>query len=172
MKHAVLALGLCVALPACAGAPKPAAPSLTSADVAKPAAAPQAAAPAPKDEGRGGDPLALTGALSLPKIERTPTAQLRHNARGDLQAAMAGLAQQKSLEAGTAFLLKRLGKPTWTEDGQKRFWVAKTPEGCYRLVLLADGTADLDGASKGQTTTLAPGAAQNMCTGEIDTGAK
>jgi hypothetical protein len=167
-------LGLCLVLPACASAPRPAAsaPTITSAPAPKASEEQTAPAQTKASDARAGDPLALTGALALPKVEITPAKQLRRSSRADLEAALAGLAHQKDLEAAKAYLVKRLGKPAWIEDGQKRTWVALTPEGCYRLVLLADGTADLDGAGKGQTLTLAPGATQNMCTGEITTGAK
>jgi hypothetical protein len=167
-----------VALAACSSPPKPAVnpTAITSAPVepaattttaaSKPASAPQ------EDPHAILDPLALSGSLSLPKIERTPKNQLRANSRGDLDAALAMAEKQKSVEAASSALVKRLGKPTWTEDGKRQVWVAATGDGCYRLVLEPDGSLEIDGAKKDQKMTLAPGTTQDMCTGEITSASR
>lgn len=121
----------------------------------------------------GGDPLAMNDALedgSIPKIEATPAKELRGKTRGDLDAALALVKTESTLEGATKKLTTRLGKPTWTENGSRRIWVAAAGAQCHRLVLEADGTVEVETASKNEWRMLAATAKQNPCTGEIKRG--
>lgn len=122
---------------------------------------------------KGGDPLAMNDSLeesAIPKIEMTPAKEVRAKGRGDLDAAMALLKTEASVEGAAKKLTARLGKPSWTENGQKRIWVAAAGAQCHRLVLEADGTAEIETASKTEWRSLTATSRQNPCTGEIKRG--
>lgn len=122
---------------------------------------------------KGGDPLAMNDALedsAIPKVEQTPAREVRAKGRGDLDAAMALLRNESSVEGAAKTLTVRLGKPSWTENGTKRIWVAPAGAQCHRLVLEADGTAEIETASKSEWRSLTATARQNPCTGEIKRG--
>ena len=159
-----LALLVAVSVAACASTPPPKPPekvTTTSAALVK---------EEPKDNG---DPLAVGGALeaaSIPKIEQTPAKELRPKSRGDLEAAMAIVRSESTVERAVKRVTARLGKPNWTEDGKKRVWIAKDGKGCHRFVLDADGQADIDSAPASEWRMLAATAQQNACTGEIRRG--
>jgi len=161
-----LALAFAVSLVACASsAPPPKEPEKTTTT---------SAALVVKDDPReSGDPLAVGGALeaaSIPKIEKTPAKELRPKSRGDLEAAMAIVRSESTVERAVKRVTMRLGKPSWTEDGKKRVWIAKDGKGCHRFVLDADGQADIDSAPATEWRMLAATAQQNACTGEIHRG--
>lgn len=121
----------------------------------------------------GGDPLAMNDALedsSIPKVEATPAKELRGKSRGDLDAALALVKTESSVDGAAKKLTVRLGKPTWTENGSRRIWVAAAGAQCHRLVLEADGTVEVETASKNEWRMLAATAKQNPCTGEIKRG--
>lgn len=120
-----------------------------------------------------GDPLAMNDALeeaSIPRIERTPAKELRKKGRGDLDAAIALVQTESSVDGAANKLAARLGKPTWTENGTRRIWVAPAGAQCHRLVLAPDGTVEVETASKNEWRMLAATAKQNPCTGEIKRG--
>jgi len=122
---------------------------------------------------KGGDPLAMNDALedsAIPKIEMTPAREVRMKGRGDLDAAMAMLKSESSVDGAAKKLTVRLGKPSWTENGTKRIWVATAGAQCHRLVLSPDGTAEIETASKSEWRSLTATARQNPCTGEIKRG--
>lgn len=122
---------------------------------------------------KGGDPLAMNDALedsAIPKVEMTPAREVRGKSRGDLDAAMGLLKSESSVDGAAKKLTVRLGKPSWTEDGSKRIWVAAAGAQCHRLVLEADGTAEIETASKSEWRMLTATARQNPCTGEIKRG--
>jgi hypothetical protein len=123
---------------------------------------------------KGGDPLAMNDALedsAIPKIEMTPAREVRGKSRGDLDAAMKMMESESSVDGAAKTLTMRLGKPSWTENGTKRVWVA-TGGGaqCHRLVLEPDGTAEVETASKTEWRMVAATARMNPCTGEIKRG--
>jgi len=64
----------------------------------------------------------------------------------------------------------RIGKPSWTENGNKRIWIAADGQSCHRLVLEADGSVTSETASKNEWRMLAATAQQNACSGEIKRG--
>jgi hypothetical protein len=105
--------------------------------------------------------------VPLPKIVVTPASQLRRKTRTDLERALAAAGHEATVDAAARRLVKRLGKPTWTEDNDKRVWVAVQGNACHRLVLRADGGMDIDGAAKNDWIMLSPVVRQNPCTGEI-----
>jgi hypothetical protein len=122
---------------------------------------------------KGGDPLAMNDALedsSIPKIDMTPAREVRGKSRGDLDGAMALLQNESSVDDAAKKLTVRLGKPSWTENGTKRVWVAMAGAQCHRLVLEADGTAEVETASKTEWRMVAATARMNPCTGEIKRG--
>jgi hypothetical protein len=119
------------------------------------------------------DPLAMNDALedsAIPKVEMTPAREVRGKGRWDLDAGMALLKSASSLEGAVKKLNSRLGKPSWTENGSKRIWVANAGAQCHRLVLEPDGTAEIEIASKTEWRSLTATAKQNPCTGEIKRG--
>lgn len=121
----------------------------------------------------GGDPLAVDGALedaSIPKIERASAKELRAKGRSDLDAGMALVKSSSSVDDAVKKLTVRLGKPTWTENGARRIWVAAAGAQCHRLVLEADGSVEIETASKSEWRLLAATAKQNPCSGEIKRG--
>jgi len=178
-KHGrVVAYASCLVLAACGAAPKPPVDETKTTSAPLVAAAP-AQAPAPiaapvvAGEKKVGDPLALDGAIgALPKIVFTPPKELRRNGPGDLQAAFELANRQASHDAAATQLGKRLGKPTWVENGQKRVWVVTSGSECHRLVLMSDGSVDLDGARRSDWTMLSTFARQNTCSGQIEEEAK
>ena len=122
---------------------------------------------------KGGDPLAMNDALeesNIPKIEITPAREVRGKGRGDLDAAMALLKSESSVDGAAKKLTVRLGKPSWTENGTKRVWVAPAGAQCHRLVLEPDGTAEIETASRNEWRMLTATARMNPCTGEIKRG--
>jgi hypothetical protein len=122
---------------------------------------------------KGGDPLAMNDALeesNIPKIALTPAREVRGKSRGDLDAAMGLLKTETSVDGAAKKLTVRLGKPSWTENGSKRVWVAPAGAQCHRLVLEPDGTAEIETASKGEWRMLTATARMNPCTGEIKRG--
>lgn len=122
---------------------------------------------------KGGDPLAMNDALeesNIPKIELTPAREIRAKGRADLDAAMSLVSGETSVDGAAKKLSVRLGKPSWTENGSKRVWVAAAGAQCHRLVLEADGTAEVETASKSEWRMLTATARMNPCTGEIKRG--
>jgi hypothetical protein len=163
-------LWLCLplALVACARSPKPSESPTSSS-----AALTNAEMPARKQEAEALDPLSVGGALeaaSVPKIEQTPAKELRPKTRGDLEAAMAIVKNESTVERAVKRVTARLGKPTWIEDGMRRVWIAKDGKGCHRFVLDADGQADLESAQATEWRMLSALAQENACTGEIRRG--
>jgi hypothetical protein len=176
-----------LSLLACGGAPKPVVDTTTTT-----------AAPVPKEDSNktaaekwaeskmdkevaeakaapreGLDPLSESGALeaaAIPKIELTAKKELRAKSRGDLDAAAGLVKSASSVDQAVAKLTTRLGKPTWTENGQKRVWVAAEGARCHRLVLDADGSFSVEAASASEWSMLSALASQNPCTGEIKRG--
>jgi hypothetical protein len=119
---------------------------------------------------KGGDPLAMNDALeesNIPKIEMTPAREVRGKSRGDLDAAMKMMEHESSVDGAAKTLTVRLGKPSWTENGKKRVWVAMAGAQCHRLVLEPDGTAEVETASKSEWRMITATARMNPCTGEI-----
>jgi hypothetical protein len=122
---------------------------------------------------KGGDPLAMNDALeesNIPKIELTPAKEVRVKTRAELDSAMKLVENETSLDGAAKKLTARLGKPSWTENGTKRVWVAAAGAQCHRLVLEADGTAEVETASKTEWRMLTATARLNPCTGEIKRG--
>jgi hypothetical protein len=122
---------------------------------------------------KGGDPLAMNDALeesNIPKIELTPAKEVRVKTRAELYSAMKLVENETSLDGAAKKLTARLGKPSWTENGTKRVWVAAAGAQCHRLVLEADGTAEVETASKTEWRMLTATARLNPCTGEIKRG--
>jgi hypothetical protein len=120
-----------------------------------------------------GDPLAMNSdveAASIPKIDMTPAKELRAKSKGDLYAAVALMRSATSVEDAAKKITGRLGKPTWTENGQKHIWVVTAGPKCHRLVLTPDGEANVEDASKTEWRGLSALAQQNPCTGEIKRG--
>jgi hypothetical protein len=116
-----------------------------------------------------GDPLGLDGAVgALPDVVFTPRAELRRNGLGDLKEALSLATRESAPDAAAAKITRRLGKPTWVENGSKRVWVVGNGRRCQRLVLRGDGAIDLDGALRSEWTMLSTFARQNMCSGEIE----
>lgn len=125
------------------------------------------------------DPLAMGSELeesSIPKTEITPASQVRAKSPAELNAALAVVKSESSVEGAAQKLMQRLGKPTWTEapkgseNAKRRVWVANTGATCHRLVLEADGTVEVESASKTEWRMLTASARQNPCTGEIKRG--
>lgn len=200
MKLAITAGLFSVVLAACASAqkPEPAATSsaaLTSAESANANASSKSAAEewaekkiaaeaeTAKKEAREPrealDPLAMGSELeesSIPKTEITPASQVRAKSPAELNAALAVVKSESSVEGAAQKLTHRLGKPTWTEapksaeNAKRRVWVANTGATCHRLVLEADGTVEVESASKTEWRMLTASARQNPCTGEIKRG--
>jgi len=179
------AVPVCLVVAACAGgAPAPAV-SVTSANAGAlpgPAKTDEASKPAPEaSKAEAGeatkkashDPLAIDAELeaaSIPTVELTPKNQLQARSRGDFDAAVTTLANETSLEGAVKKLVARLGKPTWVEGGKKRVWIAKDGKSCHRLVLDADGQAEVETAPQSEWRMLTALAQQNACTGEIKRG--
>jgi hypothetical protein len=110
----------------------------------------------------------MDGAIgALPQIVFTPRGELRRNGAADLKDAFALATKEAAPETAAAKITKRLGKPTWVENGAKRVWVVGDGQGCQRLVLRADGSVDLDGAPRSEWQMLSTFARQNTCSGEI-----
>jgi hypothetical protein len=131
-----------------------------------------------KDEG-GFDPLAMNNELeesSIPKLELTPAAQVRAKSPGELNAAVGVVKSENTVDGAAKKLTQRLGKPNWTEapkgaeNTKRRVWVAPTGGTCQRLILEADGTVEVETASKTEWRMLTASARQNPCTGEIKRG--
>ena len=121
-----------------------------------------------------GDPLAMQNdameAAAIPKIEMTPARQVRAHSRGELDSAMGVMKSAATVDEAAKKLTARLGKPTWTENGNRRIWVANAGAQCHRLILEADGSAEVETASKTEWRMLSATAKQNPCTGEIKRG--
>jgi hypothetical protein len=191
-------LGLLSAgLIACGGAQKPAAapPSTASAEAApeqrSAGARPKAAAEDPADKGAAEPKAAEAKAKSapkeesealaahagpevepapVPKVDRTPAKKLRNKSRRDLDAAVGTVRLSSSTKGAAKVLTKRLGKPTWTENGKRLVWVAPDADDadqCHRLILEPEGSAQVTNASTSEWRRLAGAAQQNPCTGEI-----
>jgi hypothetical protein len=149
----------------------PEAPVEKTAEKAGAAHAAPASAPAPAKESL--DPLSVGGdleAAAVPKIVQTPAKELRPKSRADLEAAMALLKRETTLEGAAKKVTARLGKPTWIEGDKKRVWIAKDGKSCHRFVLDADGQADIETASTSEWRMLTALAKQSACTGEIKRG--
>jgi len=119
------------------------------------------------------DPLAVDGiteAATIPEIVHTPAKELRRKSRADLDAALTLAKQAPSVDAAVDALVKRLGKPTWTEAGQRRVWVAPETGRCHRLVVDSDGAVELEVAPAGESKMLSAAARQKLCSGEITRG--
>ncbi len=125
------------------------------------------------------DPLAMGCELeesSIPKTEITPASQVRAKSPGELNAALGIVKGESSVDGAAQKLTRRLGKPTWTEapkgaeNAKRRVWVANTGAKCHRLVLEADGSVEVESASKTEWRMLTASARQNPCTGEIKRG--
>jgi len=111
----------------------------------------------------------MDGAVgALPRIVFTPKRELRHNGASDLKEAFAIAMRQAGTEAAATKLTKRLGKPNWVENGQKRVWVVGDAQQCQRLILNGDGSVDLDGAPRSAWTMLSTFARQNICSGQVE----
>jgi hypothetical protein len=164
----------CIAVAACATAPKkPPVAETSTSSAAVESIAPAPARPAPaRDLSPGdtsGDPLGMDGAVgALPEIAFTPRRELRRNGVGDLKEGLAMATHEALPDAAATKLIKRLGKPTWIENGTKRVWVVGDAQGCQRLTLRGDGSVDFDGAPRAKWTMLSTFARQNACTGEIE----
>ncbi len=120
-----------------------------------------------------GDPLAMNSDVenaSIPKIEMTPKKELRHKGKGDLYAAVSLMRSASTVEEAAKKISTRLGKPTWTENGQRHIWVVMAGDKCHRLVLSPDGAADVEDASAKEWRSLSALAQMNPCTGEIKRG--
>lgn len=194
MKLVPLASILCVALAACASAQKPepmpatSAATLTSAEsssgksAAEQWAEKKAAAEAEdvkKAPREAANPLAMNSELeesSIPKTEITPANQVRAKSPGELNAAVGVVKASSSVDGAAKKLTQRLGKPNWTEspksseNAKRRVWVAASGGKCQRLVLEADGTVEVETATKTEWRMLTASARQNPCTGEIKRG--
>lgn len=125
------------------------------------------------------DPLAMGSELeesSIPKVDVTPANQIRAKSAAELNAALGVVKSESSVEGAAQKLTQRLGKPTWTESPKgaegtkKRVWTANAGATCQRLVLEADGSVELETASRNEWRMLAASARQNPCTGEIKRG--
>ena len=119
------------------------------------------------------DPLAMNDELeaaAIPKIVMTDAKALRAKSRADLDASVALVRTESSVEGAAKKLVARLGKPTWTENGSKHVWVANAGAQCHRLVLDTDGSVEVETVAKGKWHMLAATASQNLCTGEIKRG--
>jgi hypothetical protein len=162
----------CLVLAACGGGARPpvAATNTSSAPVVAAANTAAAAAPTrPPEPPSGGDPLGMDGALgALPEVVFTPPAELRRNHVGDLKEALALATRESEADLAAAKVTKRLGKPTWVENGTKRVWVVGDARQCQRLVLRGDGAIDLDGAERSEWRMLSTFARQNTCSGEVE----
>jgi hypothetical protein len=187
MKNGSL-LAAVVFLAACGSAPKPAPQVATTQTTAAPAAAKEEKsalemwaeakvkkeeAAAPKAKAEAQDPLAMSDdgdTALIPKVEKTPAKELRGKGRGDLQAGFGIVRAATTYEEATKKLEKRLGKPTWTENGTKRIWIAREGGKCHRLVLAADGSVEVESAAMNEERQLTATARQNACTGEIKRG--
>jgi hypothetical protein len=159
----LLVLGLF--LFACGAPQKPAAEPVQTTSAAI------TAAPTAKDAAAL-DPLS-GGAIeeaSIPKIELTPAKELRAKSRADFDAAMGIVKHAATVEDAAKKITARLGKPTWTENGKKRIWIAKSPKGCDRFILDADGEAEIESVVGVDWRMLAATADLNACTGEIRRG--
>jgi hypothetical protein len=139
-----------------------------------------------KESSEGADPLAMNSELeesSIPKMEMTPANQVRAKSPGELHAAMGVVKSASSVDGAAKKLTQRLGKPNWTESpkssssasgsgeaAKRRIWVATSGTQCQRLILEADGSVEVETASKTEWRMLAASARQNPCTGEIKRG--
>lgn len=190
--RAPLSCAAFLVLAACGGAQKPAVQSAetTSASIAQAqtveAPAPKSAAEAwaeskvAKDDAapRTGtrealDPLsegAAMEAASIPKIEKTDKKLLRPKSRGELDAALSVVKTAASVDEAATKITARIGKPSWTENGQKRIWVAMDGARCHRLVLEGDGSVSLETVAKKDVIRLTTTARQDPCTGDIEKG--
>jgi hypothetical protein len=125
------------------------------------------------------DPLAMNSELeesSIPSTEITPASQVRAKSPGELNAAVGVVKSETSVDGAAKKLTERLGKPNWSEapksamNAKRRVWVAAAGGQCQRLVLEADGTVEVETASKTEWRMLTASARQNPCTGEIKRG--
>jgi hypothetical protein len=125
------------------------------------------------------DPLAMGSELeesSIPKTEITPAGQVRAKSPGELTAAFGVVKTESSVEGAAKKLTQRLGKPNWTEapksseNAKRHIWVAPAGAQCQRLILEADGSIEVETASKSEWRMLTASARQNPCTGEIKRG--
>ncbi len=125
------------------------------------------------------DPLAMGSELeesSIPNIDITPAKQVRAKSAGELSAAVGVVSSETSVEGAAQKLTQRLGKPSWTEapkgspNAKRRVWVANAGAKCSRLVLEADGSVEVESASKTEWRMLTASARQNACTGELERG--
>lgn len=125
------------------------------------------------------DPLAMGSELeesSIPKTEITPAGQVRAKSPGELTAALGVVKAESSVEGAAKKLTQRLGKPSWTEapksseNAKRHIWVAPAGAQCQRLILEADGSIEVETASKSEWRMLTASARQNPCTGEIKRG--
>ncbi len=160
-----------LALAAC-GSPAPVGVTTPSA-AALPAPTPKVAEPQGKATKESLDPLAVDGALeaaSVPTVVMTPAKEVRAKSRGELDSAMGVLKNASTPEEAAKKVTARLGKPTWTENGKKRVWIAKDGKSCHRFVLDGDGQADIETALASEWRMLSALAQQNACTGEIKRG--
>lgn len=133
----------------------------------------------PVAQGDAFDPLAISSELeeaSIPTTEMTPSNQLRPKTPNELNAAIGVVTSESSVEGAAKKLTARLGKPSWTESSKgsdkakRRVWVASHGDRCHRLVLEADGSVEVESASKSEWRLLSAMARQNPCTGEIKRG--
>ncbi len=135
----------------------------------------QAAADAKSTDNKptSGDPLAVDASLeagAVPTIERTPAKELRAKTRGMLEAAMKAAQSAKDVDGAVKMIVARVGKPTWTEKGQRRVWVSAEKTQCHRLVLETDGSLELETQPASEWKMLSALTKQNACTGEIRRG--
>ena len=103
-------------------------------------------------------------------FEMTPAKEVRAKSKADLYAGVAVMRSATTVDEAAKKITQRIGKPTWTENGQKRIWVVMAGNKCHRLVLTPDGEANVEEASKKEWRGLSALAQQNPCTGEIKRG--
>jgi hypothetical protein len=149
--------------------------STDKADLGKPESSQGAKADAKPGDAKptSGDPLAVDASLeagAVPTIEHTPAKQLRAKTRGMLEAAMKAAQSAKDVDGAVKMITARVGKPTWTEKGQRRVWVSAEKTQCHRLVLETDGSLELETQPVSEWKMLSALTKQNACTGEIRRG--
>ncbi|HVJ90501.1 MAG TPA: hypothetical protein VM580_11915 [Labilithrix sp.] len=143
----------------------------TSVPTAEPSAVSVDTPPATQDVAM--DPLAIDEAFesaAVPKVEMTPAKELRAISRTELLGALSAAQKVDTLEKATKAISRRIGKPTWTENGNRSIWVARDKNQCHRLVLDADGQMEVESVPMSEWRTLSALARQNACTGEIRRG--
>jgi hypothetical protein len=119
------------------------------------------------------DPMTVDGAMEsalIPNIELTPPKELRPKTRRDLEDGLRLAQKAETFEEATKKLSARLGKPNWTENGQRRVWIAKDGANCHRLILATDGSVETEIAPMTEWRMLSGLAQQNPCTGEVQRG--